>query len=430
MGVETTLWPDILKAANGNLTSVRWAPVKSTCALYPTGSINSSGSMNHSVLAFLLALWAADGPTNVIKQRAGLTKEEIVSWWTMELGDRLESGLQLKEERSRIYCVWGAVLICWHYRLFEKFPELRDLHRRFRESVVARSSLVTVPWPGKRLRGPDLTQDLVSGVNLYDPLAGARSYSGIELGDGDLEIDLAHHVGVTAWEVMMAELFGVPWSAPQDLKPYLAALKPGKMGLSSELLSKCQATWKGGNPAALEELVSKLTPAYWPCYLLRFENGAACVGFGRSVSVSTDPIYTMAAHRDGFVDILEAGSGRREDTNVEPCGLLGLETVDNGGLTYRLTAWAGGEDRDKETLEFDQHRWSRLLWCVKNDKAGASILWPPADATHPVEPPVVEPPPVVVPPRPDKDDDKKWWMALPLLGGLIYWLIRRARPPE
>lgn len=153
--------------------------------------------------------------------------------------------------------------------------------------------------------------------------------------------------------------------------------------------------------------------AKWPCYLVRFERGGACIRYGRGSGVSTAPLYAMGIHDDGTVHFLALDSGARQGHNInyEPCG---MDIKDR-----QVTAWAGGEDLPVKRLHFDGARWGEILWIVDIGTRESKIIWPETGS-----PPGPGPGPE--PPSPKRD--KSTWsryryyiIGLALIG-LFLWL--------
>lgn len=412
MGAESHLVVSLLAALRGQWNKINWSGTKAECRKYRDGSDEHPGSDNHPVLAWLTALVVAWKRPDLLP-RLGLKIGEVVLWWRRELETRLREGLQLVEVRARIYAIWNAVLICWLWRAFREFQDLMYLHKSYVRATAAQVALCAYPVKAKRLdpRAYDNPVD----VPIFIPLAGARSHE--QTGDK------THHKLTSAWDYFAAELLGLNWkrgggSQTEWARDIVAAARPGWMGLSDREVSIFRTAIETGNPPMVNSLMSWLdgVGTLWGCFLVRFERGSACIGYGRAVTVSTAPVYTMAVHADGTVEYLVMDGGGRGGDNIdrEPCG------VDLQRNSPRVTAWAGGEDLPVKRLPFHKDRWGEPVWIVKLARNGQhEVLWP-REATP--EPPGPGP----EPPTPPRDDDRDWYDYPGLwLTKLWWWLEGR-----
>lgn len=381
MGVEVSLVPSLMRAARKNWGRVsdHW---KDECKKTRPGLAHVPGSENLGFLSWATALiyrrWNRPGLPS------WLTSAEVDTWWLRELLDRRDGGLMLTEERSRIYFGWHWAPVAVALALGD--VEVKALARDWMRAQIAQAALCAVNVKPRRYEPP--LDAKLAGSPPFAPLCGARSWSSK---DGK-----AHHMGSSAFESVVGAILFNDWRPRSPAHRWELDLMTqiGRPDLfdESELVALRRAV---GFPEKLDhedlDAIIKIAgwgKSKWPCYLVRFERGGACIGYRRAVNANTAPMYAMGIHDDGTIHYLTLDPGNRHDINPEPCGM------DYTPGDVSLRAWAGGEDRPVKKLEFSGGRWGEPLWVVDLSGAGAKVIWP-----------VEEQPPAPPPPGPPADED-------------------------
>lgn len=386
MGFEAFLVPSLMQAARRNWGQVsgHW---KRECKKTRAGLARVPGSENLGFLAWATALvyrcWNKSGLPS------WLTTADVDAWWLRELKDRRDVGLMLTEERSRIYFGWHWSPVAVALELGA--PEVRTLARAWMRAQIAQAALCAVNVRPKRYDPP--VDAKLAGSPPFVPLCGARSWSSAE--------GRAHHMGSSAFESVVGAILFDDWEprgpAHQWELDLMTQIGRPKLFSSSEGILLRKAITRPEDlvrEAVLDIMdISGWGNSKWPCYLVRFDRGGACIGYRRAINGNTAPMYSMGVHEDGTVHYLTLDPGNRHDINIEACGM------DYAPGDVSLRAWAGGGDRPVKNLEFKGSRWGQLLWIVDIGRRGGSLVWP--EPGQPVPPPP-EPPP-------DEDEDREWY---------------------
>lgn len=409
----------IAKNALTAAVNKRWSDIPdglwAVCKKTRKGLLADRGSENIGAMA-----WGAAFIISKLMPRllpAWMRRNEPEEWWDREMRDRMRHGLMLAEEDSRIYFGWHWAPIAAVWAL--AVGELRRLCRDWMRAQTAKMALCAVPVKPKRYE-PAINAKL-DGNPLFVPPCGARSWSADDE-DGKPGREAAHHMGSSAWESVAGAMIFDRWKPKQpahqwELDVMTAAGRPELFtGAERAALRRAVNNPEDLSPVELSDLAAMagLGNAKWPCFLVRFRDGGACVRYGRGSGVSTAPLYTMAIHRDGTIHFLALDSGARQGHNInyEPCGM----EIQDG----RVMAWAGGEDLPKTNLHFDAARWKDILWVVDIGTRGSEVVWP-----EPEKPPVPGPGPGPTPPAPPRrrsDWVKYRYLAIALaLAGLLIW---------
>lgn len=427
MGVERTLVPSVLNAVRGLWAKVDWSNTRATMRLYPNGSDGSPGSDNHSTLAWGVAIVVAAVNAPLLR-KLGTTVSRVVEWWEDELTTRLLKGLQLKEERSRIYVVWEAFLICVLRPYFAGFHKLDDLHLKYVKAAVAQAALSAFPVRPKRLDPP--AEDKALNIPVFCTLAGARSHE--QKGDN------THHKLVSGWEFLLATVLGytLPSNTGSQItwaRELVRAIRPRWMGLTSFQRSLVRDVVEAGSVESAGILFEWLdgVGTMWPATLVRFERRAATLGEGRAINANTAPVYAMTVDEKGTVRYLVLDTGSRSGVNPEPVRVL----VSGDGAVRDYNVVAGGEDLPKKNMlisSSEPDHSGRVLWEIRL-RRGGDHEWrfpreekePPAPV--PPGPGPVPPGPGPEPPAPPRDDDERDWYDYPglWLTKLWRWLQER-----
>lgn len=380
----------ILLALQRRWGDINYGSLRETIEQYRDGTESVRGSENYGTLAYGAAVVIAWKRPDRLS-RLGITRGGLIAWWERELQQRLERGLQLNEARSRIYCIFSQAIICWLRRAFEALG-LADLHLRYVKATAAQVALCSYPVRPVRLK-PDAT-DNPWPVPISVPLCGARS----------LEVNENHHMLHSAYEMFAAELLGLNWSRgggsqTEWARDVIRLARPGRMGMSAGEVGFFERAILLGRPMFVGDFMEWLdgVGTRWPCRLIRFERGAACIGLGRSINGNTAPLFAMATHQDGTVRWLGV-HGRSHRVDAEPCG---VNEFDHGDDRVKYVAWAGGEDWPRKELVLHPDRWGKVLWDVHIQRDGNHVVRRPSQETP--EPPGPGPEPE--PP----DDDPSWW---------------------
>lgn len=413
-GAESHLTRSLLAAARGRWDDVDWERTKPEIRRYRDGSDAEPGSDNHPILAYCIALIVAWKRPDLL-HRLGITRDEVIAWWERELTVRLRKGLQLTEPRARIYVEWEAALICWCYSAFHRFAALQALHLRYVRATAAMMALCAYPVRPRRHSPPDVDSKMYRAA-LYVSLGGSRSWSG-EREDGKRRM---HHLGQSGWEVLLSGIMDI--TVPDEFRWHrdlIAVLTPGWMGLSQSEVGIIRAAVNNGATETVDDLVGWLdgVGTLWPCRLVRFERGAACIGLGREVNGNTRAIDTLAIHQDGTMHIL-ASEGINRNANMEPCGVNEFE---DGNHLVEYRCWRGGEDDPRRMLVLHPERWGAVRWDVHLHRDGHHVVRRPGRPV-PIPPPNPPEPPEGSPRR--KSDwvrYRYYVLAAALVGALIWW---------
>lgn len=379
MGAEKSLVPGLLSAVRGEWGKIsgQW---RDACKRSRKGSDAHPGSDNLIPLAWAIALVYAKRRPNGLP--SWLTKEEVSSWWHRECKTRLERGLMLKEERSRIYFGWhwAPMYVVWR---LAPTTAISRMAKEWLRAQLAQMALVGVRTKPKRYN-PPIAAKLFSG-RLFIPLCGARSWS-----TGNSR-RTAHHMGNSAFESVASAMIFNNWNPSQPAHVWeLNVMKElGKARPMNEedriLMRDVINAPRSLIRSQLDRLVEIAGQARWPAYLIRFSNGGgACVGDGHAFNANTAPLYTMAMNMNGTIYYIALDSGARHGINTEPCGL----TFDvRGDMLDNVFAWAGGDDLPRKTLAFPARQWGDPLYVVHVTKRGAKVIWPQMAISPPLPPP-------------------------------------------
>lgn len=397
MGNEVAVVPGLLHAVRGEWNKINNSVWHKECQNSRRGSDKHPGSDNIIPLAWAIAFVAAIRQPNRLP--SWLNKGEVFNWWKRELETRLNSGLMLQEERSRIYFGWHWAPIYVIWRLATS-TDIKNMAQEWLVAQLAQMALCGVRVKPQRYN-PQIKAKLFSG-RLCIPLCGARSWSADDA-DGKPGREAAHHMGSTAFESVALAMIFNQWNQPQPAHTWelsvmteLGRIRP--MNEEDRIIMRDTIN----SPlsllrAELDRLVNLAGRARWPAYLVRFsEGGAACVGSGHGFGVSTAPLYAMAEDKTGTVFFLALDSGARQAHNInyEPCG---LSYSIQGDSVTDVFAWAGGDDLPRKILSFPYNKWGDVVYIVHVTKRGTKVIWPQ-----------MSPPPPTIPPPPsseEEDDD-------------------------
>lgn len=415
---EKKLVPSLLAAVQGRWQDFDWGTVRQICDNYRDGTDAKPGSENWPVLSYLCALmvlWKRSGDL----PRIGQTALSVTAWWDRELETRLRKGLQLLEARSRIYAIWGAPLICWLRPAFRQFSALDAVHLRFVRATTAMVALCSYPV---RARTPVPPADTSKApLRVTCALAGARSWSPDWDGAEDTVPD-THHLLSSGWDYHAHLLLHntIPRGNSQlnwahDL---VVALRPGWMGLTNREHSLAVGAIREPEAILVEDLMLWLVDVgtRWPCRLVRFKHGAACLGLDRSVNGNTAPLFAAAIHREGEFHYL-ATHRRARRVDSEPCE---VGAIDQGNDLVRYAAIAGGEDHPRRKMVLKPEKWGRVLWDIEIRRNGRHEIHRPRE-DRPAPPPPPEPPPPEPSPEPPPSEEERRCDSWP---GFLRWLCR------
>lgn len=403
MGAEDFTHPSLLAAVER-----RWRNVDlrifSECKKTREGLLKAPGSENIAFMAWGAAFVISHLRPAMLPE--WLTPRECGEWWLRDMRDRRDNGLLLAEERSRIYCGWGfaPVAAVWAFAQ----GTLKTLCRDWMRCFVSQGALCAVPVKPQRYDPPIKAK--LHGEPLFVPECGARSWSA-DNADDEPGRESAHHMGSSAFESILGAILFDRWHPDQpahqwELDVMLAARKPNLFDAVERALLRMAINRPElvtpSEIARIAEIASWSTPK-WPAFLVRFENGGACISHGHARTVSTAPIYTMGIHDDGTIHYLVLDSGARGGHNIErePCG-MDIHWGARGESILRVEGWAGGDDIPKKRLVFHRQKWGGVFWIVNTENG--EIVYPQAS-----EDPV---PPTPEPPRPEPEEKRPWYERL------------------